>query len=179
MCGHPQIRSHAVTLLNAIRTRMHPPTSTGDSEAARPRDLADGYDRLNERDAVAGLAQHNQAELTAIETFERSHRDRPAVLNKLRYLRQREPLAGYDALEPKAIEEALSGSGSETIKAVREYENKLKKRPTALQAIERALRTSRAAQPGTPSRAPALDASQPPVVGNGLPVKVQPGSGVR
>ena len=165
-----------MSLLDAIRTRMNPPTRTADPAAQGSQELTDGYDRLNERDAVSGLAQHSQAELTEIETFERSHRDRPAILNKLRYLRQREPLEGYDALEPNAIEEALAGSSTDTIKAVREYENKLKKRPTALQAIERALRTARGAQPDAAARTPVFDASQPQVAGNGLPAKQQPAS---
>ena len=55
---------------------------------------------LNERQAVAELAGFNQVELTAIETFERSHRGR-------------EPLPDYDGLEPDAIVEVLSNAGYE------------------------------------------------------------------
>ena len=80
----------------------------GDSDApalsASDADLTERYERLNERDAVTELGQLCQADLGAIETFERSHGDRSAVLNKLRYLRQPEPLPGYDQLE-RAVEE--------------------------------------------------------------------------
>ena len=162
-----------MTFLETIRNRRRPAT-VADSPEAASQELTDRFARLSERDAVAGLQQFNQAELAAIETFERSDRERQGVLNKLRYLRQREPVPGYDALEPDAIGEALSAHGTETIKAAREYENKLRRRPTALKAIDRALRASRGAS-ATSSRAPAFDASQPPVVGNGLPVKVRPG----
>lgn len=161
--------------LDGFRNRRRTNDATTDSPEAESQELTDRYDRLNEHDAVAGLRQFDQAELTAIEEFERSHRDRAGVLNKLRYLRQREPVDGYDALEPNAIEGALSGSGTETIKSAREYENKLKKRPTALKAIDRALRKSRSG-PATSSRTPTFDASQPQVVGNGLPGKARPES---
>ena len=164
-----------MTLLQAIRDRMHPPDSAGDPPDPDSQALTDRFDRLNEREAASGLTPFDQAELTAIEAFERSHRGRPAVLSKLRYLRQPEPVPGYDALEAHAIGDALSGADTETIKAAREYENKLKKRPTVLIAINRALRASRG-QPMTSARAPDADGEQPPVVGNGLPVRAKPGS---
>ena len=161
-----------MTFLQAIRNRVRPDAEAEvpDSPEAESQELTDRYARLNERDAVAGLQQFNQAELESIETFERSNRERAGVLNKLRYLRQREPVPGYDAMEPSEIGEALTGSGTETIKAAREYESKLKRRPTALKAIDGALRTSRGGA-ATSSRSPSFDASQPQVVGNGLPAK--------
>lgn len=167
-----------MTLLEAVRTRMRSRAATMDTTKTETetesRELTDRYTRLNERDAVAGLAQFDQAELTEIESFERSHRSREHVLNKLRYLRQREPVPGYDALEPSAVEEALTGADIETIKATREYENKMKKRPTALKAIDRARRASNAG--ATATAAPPLDASRPPVVGNGVPARGHLGS---
>ena len=165
-----------MSILESLRNRMRPPARADDSPAADSQTLTDRYARLNERDAVTGLAQLSQVDLTAVEAFERSHRERPAVFNKLRYLRQREPVPGYDALEPRAIAEALSGSDTETIKCVREYESKLRNRPTALKAIDGALRASRG--PAAPSGAATADVEQPLVVGNGLPVKVRPESGV-
>jgi hypothetical protein len=161
-----------MTFLETIRNRRRPPAAAAESQEAESQELTDRFARLNEREAVAGLNQFDQAELEAIETFERSHRERSGVLNKLRYLRQREPVTGYDALETDAIEEALTGSDTNTIKAAREYENKLKKRPTALKGIDRALRASRGAS-ATSSRSPTFDASQPQVVGNGLPAKAR------
>jgi hypothetical protein len=133
--------------------------------------LTADYDRLGERDAVAGLAGRNQEELAAIETFERSHRGREAVLNKLRYLQQPEPLPGYDALDSDAIVEALATADVNTVKAVREYERKLLNRPAVMAAVASAVREERAAAGPIKDRPSAM----PPLVeGNGLPPRQPP-----
>jgi hypothetical protein len=106
--------------------------ATGETESP----LA-GYDRLDARHVVAQLAQHSQTDLATIETHERAHKDRPAVLNKLRYLRGREPLPGYDTLEPQQIAAALDGADLDTAKRVREYERKFKRRSGVLDAVTR------------------------------------------
>jgi hypothetical protein len=169
-----------MNFLRTIRSSMragagNPPetTSTGANES-----LTDRYAGLNERRAVAELAGFNQVELIAIEAFERSHRDREPVLSKLRYLRQPEPLPDYDALEPDAIVEALSSADTDTIKAVREYERKLQNRPAVLRAITEALHRLRDRESAAPGAPLAIDYEQPPVVGNGLPIKVRPESGL-
>ena len=64
---------------------------------------------------------HSQIELEAVESYERSHRGREAVLNKLRYLRGREPFAGYDAMSVDEILAALEEADLATIKRVRGY----------------------------------------------------------
>src|SRR4051794_41156690 len=83
-----------------------------------------GYDRLDDKHVGAQLAQLSQVELAAVETYERSHKKRPEVLDKLRYMRTVEPLSGYDALGPEQIATALAGADAETVKAVRDYERK-------------------------------------------------------
>jgi hypothetical protein len=108
------------------------------------RALTDRYERLGEREAVEQLGGLDQVELTAIAAFEGSHRDRPSVHDKLRYLRQREPLPGYDALEADAVVQALSDADNATLKAVREYERKLKDRRVVLDEVARALHRSNA-----------------------------------
>jgi hypothetical protein len=134
--------------------------------------LTDRFEGLNEREAVAQLVHFNQVELTAIEAFERTHRDRPAVINKLRYLRQPEPLTGYDALEPDAIADALSGADKTTVQAVREYERKLQGRAGVLQEVTRALHRFGKRQASEDDVVPVpRDLEQPLVVGNGLPIK--------
>jgi hypothetical protein len=179
---HPDDWSYAMNLFKTIRNGAHAGVPDGEATDASSADtnLTDRYERLNEREAVAELAQLNQIELTAIETFERAHRDRDAVLNKLRYLRQVEPLPGYDALEPGAIGEALSGADVKTVKAVREYERKFQNRGAALDEISRALLGFAEQSEAAPVEAPARarDHEQPLVVGNGLPIKVKPESGV-
>jgi hypothetical protein len=125
-----------MTLLQALhlkRSATNVAGATGDTESP----IA-GYDRLDARHAVAQLAQHSQSELATIETHERSHKDRPQVLNKLRYLRGREPLPAYDTLDPEQISTALSGADLDTAKRVREYERKFKRRSQVIDAVTHA-----------------------------------------
>ena len=171
-----------MNFLKTIRSNM----GAGAPDAAAPETaltdgdqaLVDRYAKLNERDAVAGLARLNQAELTAIEQFERSHREREPVLDKLRYLRQPEPLPDYDTLEPDAIAAALAGADAETIKAVRVYERKFQNRPTVNAELVRVIRGLRDRPATSADGAPVAAAEQAPVVGNGLPIKVRPESGL-
>jgi hypothetical protein len=107
--------------------------STGDTESP----IA-GYDRLDARGVVGQLAQHSQSQLATIETYERAHKDRPQVLNKLRYLRGREPLPGYDTLDPEQISTAVDDADLDTAKRVREYERKFKRRAAVIEAVMRA-----------------------------------------
>ena len=74
-----------------------------------------------------------------MEAYERAHKGRPSVLAKLRYLRQDEPLPGYDDLESKEVAKALEGADSETIKAVRDYERKFQRRHEVLKETARIL----------------------------------------
>jgi hypothetical protein len=103
-----------------------------------------GYDRLDDKQVGAQLAQLSQVELAAVETYERSHKNRPEVLDKLRYMRTSEPLPGYDALSPEQIAKALAGADAETVKAVRDYERKFAHRKQVLDEAARVLPTSQA-----------------------------------
>lgn len=136
-----------MTLLQALH--LHRPATDGTDATATSATGSPiaGYDRLDARRVVARLAQRSQSELATIETHERSHKDRPAVLNKLRYLRGREPLPGYDTLEPEQISTALDGADLDTAKRVREYERKFKRRSHVLDAVIR----TRAARQTTPT----------------------------
>ena len=46
-----------------------------------------GYDGLKTRDLIASLSSYSRAELAAIESYERAHRNRGMVFSKLRRLR--------------------------------------------------------------------------------------------
>ena len=63
--------------------------------------------------------------------------------SKLRYLRGREPLPGYDALDAEDISTALHGADLDTVDHVREYERKFRRRPAVLDAVSRARRQRR------------------------------------
>ncbi len=96
-----------------------------------------GYAGLKDADVNSGLSRHTQVELGEIETYERSHRNRPAVLNKLRYLRGPEPIKGYDKLDVAGVSAALKDADVETIRAVREYERKFRRRTPVLEELAR------------------------------------------
>jgi hypothetical protein len=103
-----------------------------------------GYERLDEKQVGAQLPQLSQIELAAVETYERSHEDRPQVLDKLRYMHTSEPLPGYDTLATEPIAEALAGADTQTVKAVRDYERKFQHRKSVLDETARVLPTSQA-----------------------------------
>jgi hypothetical protein len=102
-----------------------------------------GYDQLDEKQIRDQLSQLSQLELATIETYERAHGSRPAVLEKLRYMRSIEPLPGYDALTPEQIAIGLAGADAETVRAVRDYERKFQRRRSVLDGAARVLPASR------------------------------------
>ena len=87
-----------------------------------------GYDQLKEKQISDQLSELSQVDLATIETYERAHASRPAVLEKLRYMRGSEPLEGYDELTPDEIATALAGANAKTVRAVRDYERKFGRR---------------------------------------------------
>jgi hypothetical protein len=99
-----------------------------------------GYDRIKSKDLIRELSKHSQAELTAIETYERSHKERLEVFDKLRYLRGPEPLQDYDALSVEQILAGLEGADTGTLQRTRLYERKFQRRPDVLDNVAAALR---------------------------------------
>jgi hypothetical protein len=109
-----------MTILSAIRDRLSrsspsaPDLAWNASTAAGDGDALPfaGYDRLDDRQVIEGLCDHSQIELEAVESYERSHKDRKPVLDKLRYMRGREPLPGYDALSVEEVVEEVTRTHS-------------------------------------------------------------------
>ncbi len=97
----------------------------------------DGYDRLSERKIIARLPQLSQKQMTAVDSYERAHRERTVVLQKLRYLRGDEPLPGYDALAPDEVSAALSDADLTLLDRARYYERRMRNRDDVLTEIER------------------------------------------
>jgi hypothetical protein len=98
-----------------------------------------GYDRMKSDEIVPALRGLTQVELEAVETYERSHKDRRAVLAKLRYMRSPEPVEGYDELDADQVAEALKGADGERVKAIRDYERKFQHRRQVLDEAARVL----------------------------------------
>lgn len=102
-----------------------------------------GYEKLKTKEVIASLTTHSQVELAEIEEYERSHQDRPVVFDKLRWLRQKEPLPGYDALESDEVLAALDKADIAAIKRVRGYERKFRARREVLDEVDRLHRERR------------------------------------
>jgi hypothetical protein len=125
------------------------------------------YDGLKDRNLVAQLHLRSQVELAEIERYERSHKDRRAVLDKLRYLRDAEPLEGYDLLERDEILTRLSAADTTTLGRVRGYEMKLRGRTDVLAGLA-GIRAQRVPAQSTGSQAPA-DPGPSPEGGGAMP----------
>src|SRR5215207_2126512 len=91
--------------------------------AVRARDLpiAD-YDALNVAKVTARLPELSQAELGTVAAYERRHRKRTTVLERIASLREDEPWAGYDALTATQAVERLREADEDTFARVRDYE---------------------------------------------------------
>jgi hypothetical protein len=109
-----------------------------DAASAAGLPIAD-YEGLHEKDVIAHFHRLSQVELAEVEVYERAHRNRPVVLQKLRYMRGVEPVAGYDALDPKEIVRLLETSDSAAIRAIRDYEGKFRGRRQVMNAAAQAL----------------------------------------
>jgi hypothetical protein len=135
-------------ILEALRTRRSQrsgrDTQTAMSSPDEQQLPISGYDRLKDKQITDQLSQLSQVELATVETYERAHGGRPAVLDKLRYMRGSEPLPGYDALTTEQIAKALAGADAETVKAVRDYERKFGRRQSVLDEAARVLPTATA-----------------------------------
>ena len=97
------------------------------------------FDKLKGKDLTDRFRELTQAQLGELEEHERSHGKRSDVLAKLRYLRTSEPLPDYDRLETAEIASGLEGADAETVKAVRDYERRFRRRHDVLQVTERVL----------------------------------------
>ena len=149
-----------MSIFTALRDRFSTSeTSAGQSgdphgdSAAGSRVPFDGYDRLDDRAVMDKLSDRSQVELESVEAYERSHKNRTPVLDKLRYMRGSEPVPGYDALSVEEILAMLKEADMATIKKVRGYERKFANRPEVLDEVIRVHHRRQAAEPAAPAPA--------------------------
>jgi hypothetical protein len=135
-----------MSLLNSLRYGFSGDDAPSGASKADRSDASQplpGYDRINVKHLIPDLSKHSQIELTAIDTYERSHKKRAPVFDKLRYLRGKEPLQGYDALGVKEILTGLEGADMATLRRTRVYERKFQRRPDVLENVAAALNADR------------------------------------
>jgi len=131
-------------LLSRLRGQS-PPQHGGDTrsedESGSPEQRLpiDRYDQLNSKQIFSELSELSQIELVEIETYERSHRNRQAVLDKLRYMRSPEPIPGYDTLDQQQVIRLLEDADAARVRAIRDYERKFRRRPALMSAAAKAL----------------------------------------
>ena len=96
-----------------------------------------GYDKLKAKDIVASMSSRSQVELASIESYERAHEARDPVFDKLRWMRQKEPLPGYDAMSVDEVIAAMEPADLATLKRVRSYERKFGARRDVINEVAR------------------------------------------
>jgi uncharacterized protein (DUF433 family) len=117
--------------------------SVAAGSATEDRPPFSGYDSWSTEEISARLPGLSQVDLAAVESYERDHLSRRTVLDKLRYMRTSEPIAGYDALSAEQIAAALASADATTVKAVRDYERKFRNRPQVMDDAAQALTTAK------------------------------------
>jgi hypothetical protein len=104
---------------------------------SKPEEPVAGYDSLKTKDVIASLKSHSQVELARIDDYEQANENREGIFHKLRWLRQNEPIPGYDAFTPAEIVSALESADVPALKRVRSYERKFAARREVLEEVER------------------------------------------
>ncbi len=131
-------------LPSQLRKRFgSPPAADGEPSAAPAETngslpIAD-YEQLSAKEITNRLHLLTQVELGTIEDHERSHRSRAAVLTKLGWMREDEPLPGYDQLDTEKVVVILADADAETIRTIRDYERKFQHRREISEAVTRLL----------------------------------------
>jgi ferritin-like metal-binding protein YciE len=98
-----------------------------------------GYDRLNAGQVAARLSDLGQAELRVVAAYERAHRNRRTVLERIAALAAPEPVDGYDDLSEAAAIARLRESDEATVARIRDYETRHRRRVAVLEAAHREL----------------------------------------
>jgi hypothetical protein len=155
-----------MTFLSGLRDRISGSDAPADS--SKPSgDAPDaglpfpGYERLDSREVMDDLAKHSQVELEAVERYERENESREPVLDKLRYMRGREPFEGYDALGEDEVVATLEKADMTTIKKARGYERKFANRPAVVETVARVHGRLLAAEPAGPAPAYQAQSARP------------------
>jgi hypothetical protein len=143
-----------MTILSGLRDRISGSAtpanrSDGHGSADQANPPFPGYEDLNGRQVIDDLSGHSQIELEAVESYERAHKSREPVLDKLRWMRGREPLPGYDALDVEEIVVALKDADLPAIKKVRGYERKFANRRAVLEEVASVHSRRLAAEPAS------------------------------
>jgi ferritin-like metal-binding protein YciE len=128
------IRKDEERMLADLRALI--PSLTGVTVNARTALPIAGYDDLNAGQVAARLSDLSQTELAAVLAYERAHRNRRSVVERVEALTAPEPWDGYDDAD---VTEILARLDEPTAGTVRDYESRHRRRVTVLEAAQREL----------------------------------------
>jgi hypothetical protein len=111
-------------------------TGSSSSSAAGSDLPISGYDDLTAVEINDRLPSLSQADLAAIDEYERAHDDRSTVTGRIETLRADQPWRGYDDQTVVEIRKALTGADEATVAEVRKYEAGHKNRQGVLDAAQ-------------------------------------------
>ncbi|GAP47653.1 hypothetical protein [Streptomyces azureus] len=94
------------------------------------------FSQLSVDDIKRQLRSLPQSDLTVIEGYERTHANRPGVLDAIEQLRGSEPWDGYDTMNPDKITAQLQNVPSSVARQVLEYERRHRQRQEVISAAE-------------------------------------------
>jgi ferritin-like metal-binding protein YciE len=95
------------------------------------------YDALTAEEITSKLAELSQVDLATIDSYERKHRNRSTVTNRIDGLRGQEPWSGYDEQTVEEIGTVLDQGDGQRAKDVIAYERAHKNRTGVINAAER------------------------------------------
>ena len=124
--------------------------------SSSPGEPIEGYDRMDGHKLMSRLHNYSQAQLLAIEDYERDHQNRIEIMQKLRFMRGAQPMEGYDDMSPGEVNSRLEEADMKTVKDVRAYEKKFANRADVLKVVARVHGERLAARP--PKKPPAYQA---------------------
>ncbi|MGX4694741.1 hypothetical protein [Streptomyces sp. JNUCC 63] len=94
------------------------------------------FSQLSVDEIQQQLRTLSQSDLTVIEGYERTHSNRPPVLDAIEQLRGSEPWPGYDTMDPDKITAQLQNVPASVARQVQEYERRHQQRQKVVSAAE-------------------------------------------
>jgi hypothetical protein len=103
---------------------------------------SEGYDSLTAAEVIEKLPGFSQRDLREVDIYEKAHQARQTVLERIESVREREPVAGYDELTVREVQEQLAAGDEARATSVRDYERSHKKRDGVLHAARARIDTA-------------------------------------
>ena len=124
---------------SASRSTRRKATTTRRPRVRKTQPPASDYESLTASEVVGRLAEFTQEQLKLTIAYERAHRKRTTVIERAQSLQEDEPFDGYDALTARDVAQRLTEADEATVRRVREYEGRHKRRVEVLETAQRQL----------------------------------------